>query len=334
MPDLADPGWFAVDLHVPDKRFGMLQLDEEQIGRAAFLDTRLDAPIAEATPALVTGVVAAKLRQAPVGWLFHTSFCASTLLARALHVPPHTIALKEPFVLRRLSDARKSKWSLEGLLPACVKLLARPWHTGGAVVIKPTHVALNIAVDLVQATPKSRAMILTSPLVDFLISNIKKDADSQNKINILVERALKTTAFGTKLAPPALHPPDYVAAAGLQWAAQRELVLDITEKLGPERIRVMDATELLADVPAAAWRCAEWIELPVPRETLIANARDVATRNAKAVEATYSPEHRAREAEHVEQHYGEQLARARAWLDEHVLPMMRPAALADPARWG
>ncbi len=333
MPDLADPRWFPVDLHVPDKRFGMLQLDEELIGRSSFLDTRLEAPLDEAVPALVNGVAVAKLPRAPVGWLFHTSFCASTLLARALHLPPHTVALKEPLVLRRLSDARSKRWSLEGLLAPTVKLLARPWHAGGAVVIKPTHVALNLAADLVAAVPGSRAVLLTSSLDDFLISNIKKPTESQAKVPLLVERALQATTFATRLPQSASRPPDPVSAAGLQWAAQREHVVDLLDGIGAERIRALDAKDLLADIVGTTAAVAAWLQLPLPREALAAHTAEVAKLNAKAPGASYSAEQRAHEAAHLASSYAAELARAKAWLDEHVLPAMRDTAKASPASW-
>jgi len=333
MPDLADARWFAADLHVPDRRFGMLHLDEELVERSSFLDTRLEVPLASAQPVAVASVAAATLPSAPVGWLFHTSFCASTLLARALHVPGFAVALKEPLVLRRLSDARKSRWPLEGLVEPTVKLLARSWHPDAAIVIKPTHVALNIAGDLLAATPDRRAMILTSSLDDFLISNLKKPPESQAKIGLLVERALRATRFGERLPALANRPPDMLGAAGLQWAAQREHVLDLALAIGGERLRVMDARQLLDDLADTVWKAAQWLQLPAPRDALIAHAIAVAARNAKALDVGYGPAKRAREAVEVAQHYRHELARARSWLAAHVLPAMRAAALADPPRW-
>src|ERR1043165_1301116 len=199
---LADARWFAADLHVPDRRFAVRFLDEEVIERSSFLDTRIEAPPGESHALSVAQAeaAAATLPRARVGWIFHTSFCASTLLARCLHLAPFTVALKEPLVLRRLSDARNGGWALDGLAARSLALLARPWHAGGAVVIKPTHVALNVAVDLLAATPDSRAVIVTSTLADFLVSNLKKPPDSQAKIPLLVERALRATAFRTRLA--------------------------------------------------------------------------------------------------------------------------------------
>jgi hypothetical protein len=332
--DLSDARWFAVDLHVPDRRFGVLQIGDDVVDRASFLDTRLPAPLASAAPLAVAEAAKARLPRAPVGWLMHTSFCASTLLARALHVPPHAVALKEPLVLRRLSDAHKSGWSLDGLVAPTVALLARPWHAGGAVVVKPTHVALNVAPQLMTATPGRRGVVVTSSLDDFLISNLKKDAETQAKIPTLVERALKAApGFRGKLAAAALAPPDPVCAAGVQWAAQRELVCDAITTVGAARLRVLDMDELLRDVPAATVAVARWLELGIPDDALARHAAAAATHNAKALEVGYGPEQRAREAAMVTSHFRGELARGRAWLDAHVLPKMRAAARDTPAAW-
>jgi hypothetical protein len=332
VPDLADPHWFPVDLHVPERWFGMLELSEDAIERSSFLDNRIEARLEQAVALPVLQVGHGRPRST-LGWLFHTSFCASTLLARALHLAPFTVCLKEPLVLRRLSDAKHKQWSLDGLLEPAVQLLARPWQPGGAVVIKPTHVALNLAGALLKATPGSRAVILTCTLDEFLISNLKKPADSQAKIPTLIERALRATTFGARLAPAAHRPPDLVSAAGLQWAAQRELMLDVIQGAQSQRVRALDMQTLLADLPGTAVRCAGWLQLPLPSEPLIAHASAAGTRNAKATAVPYGAERQRLEAEIVVAHHREALARGRAWLETHVLPVMRPQARAEPAAW-
>lgn len=326
-PELGEARWFAADLHVPERRFAVRWLDEDVIERSPFLDTRIDAPPDPGISVDAARVAAAALPAAPIGWLFHTSFCASTLLARCLHLAPAAIALKEPLVLRRMSDARHGGWSLDGLVAPSVALLARAWHPGGAVVLKPTHVALNIAGDLLAAAPGSRALILTSSLPDFLISNLKKSPESQAKIPLLVERALRATGFAARLPEAAQRPPDLVCAAGLQWAAQQELVRDVVAAIGPARVRVLDLEPLLANLPAVAVACARWLQLPLPADPLAAHAREVGLRNAKATATPYSPERRAYEAGLVGTRHRDTLGRAHDWLHTHVLPAMRrPAA--------
>ena len=183
------------------------------------------------------------------------------------------------------------------------------------------------------ATPQSHAIVLTCTLDDFLISNLKKPADSQAKISVLVDRALAATTFMSRLPAAALAPPSPACAAGLQWAAQRELMQDVLEAVGPERIRAIDMRPLL-DAPATTvWQCAQWLQVPAPRDVLMSHATDVATRNAKALAVPYSSAQRTHEATLVSEHYDEMLSAARVWLAAHVLPAMRPHARTDPAPW-
>jgi hypothetical protein len=326
--ELADARWFAVDLHVPDRRFAVRFLDEEIIERSSFLDTRIEAPPGElqALPVAQVETTAAALPRARVGWIFHTSFCASTLLARCLHLAPFTVALKEPLVLRRLSDAKNGGWSLDGLIAPSLALLARPWHPGGAVVLKPTHVALNVAVELLAAAPDSRAVIVTSSLADFLVSNLKKPPDSQAKIPVLVERALRATEFRARLSPAAQQPPDLVCAAGLQWAAQQEEVGDVLASVGPGRVRVLEMEPMLDDLPGTVAQCAAWLGLALPGDALAAHVREAGARNAKALDAPMDPARRAYEADLVVQRHRDALARADEWLRAHVIPAMRHQA--------
>lgn len=331
--DLADPRWFLADLHVPERWGGMLWLDEGVIDRSNFLDTRIEARLDEVVRCSIAQAAVAPVPTGPIAWLFHTSFCGSTLLARALHLAPFTVALKEPLVLRRLADARFRGRSLDGLVDPCLRLLGRPWHPGGAVLLKPTHVALNLAVDLLAATPGSRAVIVTCSLEEFLISNLKKPASSKAKIPELIERMLSATSFVRRLPPAALPPPDLLCAAGLQWAATRELVHEIVAQAGAERVRVLDMQPLLTTLPDTVAQCARWLELPVPADAVAAHARAIGARNAKAMDTPYGPERRAYEASLLVHEHGLALRQALRWLEAVVLPAMTPEARATPAAW-
>lgn len=333
IPDLGDAQWFPVDLDVRRHEYGFLALAPEVLERSTFLDNRIEAPLQEALPVDADVAARAHMPSARVAWLFHTSFCCSTLLARVLHVPPHQVVLKEPLVLRRLGDARHMGWTLADVIEPTVRLLSRPWHCGGAVLIKPTHAALNVAVDLLDASPGSRGLILTSSLDDFLVSNLKKTAETQAKTPALAERALQAGTFHARLPRGALAPPDLLAAAALQWAAQRELCADIMAATGPERMRILDAATLLDDVEGIAWRCAQWLQLPVPRDVLAVRAAEVSRRNAKAVASAYDAGRRAADVRLIRARCDHQLAAARRWFERLVMPAMRAEALAPTMSW-
>jgi hypothetical protein len=331
VPDFTDAHWFPVDLHVSDGRYAFLRLDEDVLARSTFLDTRIDAPLTAAIPVPAAEIAANALEYAPA-WLFHTSFCGSTLLARALHLPPYQVCLKEPLVLRRLADAQDAGLATAKLTESTLRLLGRPWQPSGRVIVKPTHVALNIAPALLDASPTSKAIILTSSLDDFLISNLKKTSESQAKIPALVERAMRAGNFHKRLPEAAMRPPDLLCAAGLQWAAQRELMQDLVERY-EGRMRPMDMRVLLASFEETLLACARWLELQAPQNELLQHARIVFTRNAKSIHVPFDPARREQESALVTRLYGAPLAKARTWLDDHVLAAMRPAAAADPAPW-
>ena len=328
-----DAHWFPIDLHVPERRFDMAMLEVEALERSTFLDTRLEASVASIEPVPAERLATLPPSPRPPAWLFHTSFCGSTLLARAVHLPQYQVALKEPLLLRRLGDARHSGWSIDGLCDTSVRLLSRPWTPGGDVLVKATHAALNIAPDLLRATPDSRAVLLTSTLDDFLVSNIKKTPETQAKVPALAERALTAGTLHTRLRGQALQPPDLLCAVALQWAAQRDLLAGLVRDFG-QRVRVLDFATLADDPENVVAACARWWRLAAPDNALRERTREVAHRNAKAMTVEYSAQQRAQEARMVGDRFSAELARARAWAADFVLPHMGPSLpMQPPQEW-
>lgn len=322
--DMDDARWFAVDLDVVRRNVHFLHLGEEVVERATFVDNRLpvDNPVLTRVPLEQLDVPASK-----PAWLWHTSFCGSTLLARMLHLAPYSVSLREPLVLRRLSDAADSAIPIQEYVEPLIALLSRPWHPGGQVVIKPTHAALNIAARLMAATPDSRGLALTSSLDDFLTSHLKKTTETLTKTGLLAERALRAGSFRQRLGPNALQPPNPLAAAALQWAAQRELVAELRDQAG-SRLRVMDWGEAQRNLPAAAQLAAGWLELRTPAEKILGHATALARTHAKAPGRPYDVAARQREIAWLNARYGEVLTQARRWADQHVLLHMRPDAIS------
>lgn len=325
--DLDDPRWYPADLDIAGGRIAMLQIDEDVVERSTFMDARLDADLAAARIMDLKSAINPASSNAKIAWLLHTSFCCSTLLARALSTPPQAMVFREPLVLRRLADARNSQQLSKELFDGVVRLLGRPWAVDGCVLVKPTHAALNISRELLQASPDSRVLVLTSSLDDFLVSNLKKTAETQARIPLLVERALQAGSWHRRLPQEAFSPPSLIAAAGLQWAAQRELLLETLKSAGDERVRVLSADALLADVPAVTVECARWLQLPVNAEDLAVKAEAMAGRHAKVETRVYGAAAREAEVSMIASMFSDELKRSRRWLDSHVLPVMNTGAI-------
>jgi hypothetical protein len=330
--DLGDPRWFPVDLHVQERRYGFLRIDDDVLERSSFLDTRIDAPLVDAVPVDADALGQLKVSNG-LNWLFHTSFCGSTLLARVLHIAPFSVCLREPLVLRRLGDARHARQPTEALIQQTTALLSRSWCPRAGVIVKPTHAALNIATDLLQASIGSRSVVLTSTLDDFLVSNLKKAPESQAKIPQLVERAMQASGFHAALPSSAFQPPDLLCATVLQWAAQRELVANIANVAGRSRIAVIDMKRVLGDLVDAVRALAEWFALDIPNAVLESRCQREAGRNAKATDNAYSVSQREEEYRFVERMFADDLSRARAWAAKNVLAFMRSEALDAASHW-
>lgn len=307
-----------------------LHCDEALLQASVFLDPRMPAEGRRQAMTPLAPLAHLPPQERTPAWLWHTSFCGSTLLARLLHLSPHSVALREPLVLRRLSDAADAGHDVSPWLQPVITLLSRPWHPGGRVVLKPTHAALNIASQAMRATPGAKAVLLTSGLEDFLVSHLKKTNETLSKVPVLAGRALRASGLAARLPPEALQPPSALSAAALQWAAQRDLVASLRETLGV-RLRVLDWTDLSADIEDATVSTAAFLGLDLPESTLRAHVRAHAGSHSKAMTRPYDA--RVRQQEHVllRDMYGDEVMQALRWAERHVLPALRTGALTVDA---
>ena len=116
---------------------------------------------------------------APLHFIFHSAYCCSTVLARAVDIEGMSMGLKEPLILndmvgwrRRGADPRR----LGAMLDDVLTLLARPFAPGEAVVVKPSNVLNSLAPAMLGLRPQSNALLLYAPLPDFLRSMAQEGA--------------------------------------------------------------------------------------------------------------------------------------------------------------
>lgn len=325
--DISSPQCFPVDLDVTHGHIHFLPLTQSQIEDASFLDNRLPIDFSSAMPVPVSVVSRHLQACATPAWLWHTSFCGSTLLARMLQGGAGTTVLREPLVLRRLADAHAAGRRIDDMLKPTIGLLSRPWRENGKVLIKPTHAALNIAVAAMRSVPSSVGLALTSSLEDFVISHLKKTPETLAKIPVLAERALSEGDLAGRLPREALAPPDALAAAAVQWAAQRELAARLRESVVPQRLRLVDWQVVLSAPESAAIAAAQWLSLPYEEPGLVAHVRQTIRHHSKAPIADYNPAMRKAEIADLLSRHGDMIVRTLRWAERCLLPAMRPEAL-------
>jgi hypothetical protein len=317
---LDTPCWFPAALGSDFQSLTFAHLERETLSKEAFLDHRMSHSVLAWESAPVSEVIqhAAKLPATPPAFIFHSAFCCSTLLARALDVPGKSVALKEPDVLMGLANAVRvggPEVDSKKLTTLIFSLLARRFEANEFVVIKPTNAANNLLRPAIQSG--APVLILYGDLRSFLVSVLKKGeackAFVRNQYNIF------------KLDPGGLASiPDRQAmtftdlqVAALVWRHQLERFGQIVSDCSANQVATLDFRRLIDDAAATLFAVARHLGLPLDRQTLDEVAYGpVFKRDSKFADRPYNPDQRASDAESVQRHHAEALDQIENWADQ------------------
>ncbi len=315
--------FFPVDLDVKSKCFFFKSTSLEALRNNTFLDNRFFQADLELKRLELAEFSSMHWDLAPkTGFLFHTSFCCSTLLARLLDFTDHSLVLKEPLILRRLSDAELVGNQDKALHQTALNLLFRSVAEDYAVLIKPTHVALNIAEPMLSSRPEARALLITSTLKDFLVSNIKKSAQSQQKVPELVERFMSASDFPTRLPSPAFSPPTFLCGVALQWYAQQSVIQKLLNGSNAHNIKLMWETDLLDMPNETLASCLNWLDWSIPANVIETQINSVMKQHAKSTTRPYNPKEKNYEDNLLMNKYRDDLNLALRWSEQYLNPFL------------
>lgn len=325
---IADPQWFPEALEVDKNIIRFARIGRERLAREAFLDERMtgaDLQRCEARLAdLLATFDAAALREPT--FIFHSAFCCSTLLARALDAPGRALALKEPRILMdvanaiRVSDkAKASPGYVDALCRLIFGLLARPHEGGESIVIKPTNSANNLLPYAVKLN--SKVLLLYGDLRSFLVSILKKGEQG---------RAFARRQFNIFSLDPgglsAIHPRQAVGLTDLQiaalvWRHQIELFQHaLAAHPGP--VASLDFRVLLAARAPALKAVARKLGLGLAEAMLEDKATgEIFMRNAKFADEPYDAKRRDIEGAAIEGKFREELDVITKWASTVSLGM-------------
>lgn len=269
-------------------------------------------------------------RQAPLHFLFHSAYCASTMLAHAFDRPGVATSLSEPVLLndmigwrRRGADARMHGRVMDDALA----LLGRSFTAQEAVVVKPSNIFNPLARGALMLRPQARAILLHAPLRDFLLSVARKGLWCRLWCRELLENYL---ADG--FVRLAFEPRDYFRQSDLQvaaigWLAQQQAFAALLD-WAPDRIASLDSRALTGDPVAAVAAATTHFGLAAD-ETQIA-AHPALGRNSKSG-AAFAPGERQRDLAAAESAYGDEVSQVFDWAaavaEQAGIPLTLPGAL-------
>ena len=256
-------------------------------------------------------------------FIFHTAFCCSTLLSRALDVPGKSLALKEPDILMQLANARRMRQFAPGGqdLKIIQKHLEQLGQSAGeAIVTKPTNTANNLLSE-VCADQNSRIIVIHSDLRSFLLSIIKKGEEGRSFVRRLFNIFRMDSAFAQSIPDRDLFTLSDLQIAAFVWGLQCQQITE-AGNISSLTVRGLHCDSFLDDPKAVLLRASDWLELGLtPSDISGQMEKGVMGRDSKDVGQAYDTGIRAKDRSSVEDQFEASLSYAEAWATKLPLPM-------------
>ncbi|MGZ3343412.1 MAG: hypothetical protein ACXU82_02190 [Caulobacteraceae bacterium] len=266
--DPRDPALFLHDLDPGAGRAGFVRTDRASLSAAPFLDHRWRAAKGADVTAPLAELQAADAEPPTIDFIWHTSYCASTLLATCLDSPGRRLALKEPRALVILAAMKRSGHLAQAgdLAKAVFGLLGRRFEPDERILVKPSDGA-NTLIAEAAALTRGRMLLLYSDCESFVLSMARRGRAGFTHVR---ERFRSLAADGHPAgrwpAADLLRLTDLELAA-LVWRMQMDALEAASLRLG-DRALSLDCRALLEHPGAVLPRIDEFFGLGLGRERL------------------------------------------------------------------
>lgn len=267
----------------------------------------------------------------PLHFLFHSAYCASTMLVQAIGQCGAATSLSEPVLLndmvgwrRRGADPRQHGRVMYDAL----SLLGRGFGADRAVVVKPSNIFNPLARGAMMLRPEARAILLYAPLRAFLLSVARKGLVCRLWCRELLEGYLADgfVTFGFDARDYFRQSDLQIAAVG--WLAQQQAFAALAAST-PDRVATLDSETLTrAPITAVAGVMSHY-RLPAPRDGITDSP--ALSRNSKSG-APFAEGERQRDLAAAEAAYGAEIDQVVTWAsilaDQADIPFTLPGPLA------
>jgi hypothetical protein len=253
------------------------------------------------------------------------------MLVRLFDQPGIGMGLSEPQILNDMVGWRRRGAAVpdhaRGAALA-LRLLARPFAPGEAVVVKPSNIVNPLAPGLMTLSPQSRAILLHAPLKDFLLSVARKGLWCRLWCRELLEGYLQDQFVQLGFEPRDFFRQSDLQVAAVGWLAQQAGFAQMIARFGP-RIASLDSARLTRDPVAAAHAAANHYGMAGLTAEQLAG-HPALTRDSKSGDA-FTPGQRDRDLAAAEAAYGAEIDQVVGWAkavaDTAAVPMTLPSAL-------
>lgn len=312
------PEWLPHSFDNDGRRMAAVYVPRQEHAKLAFLHDevfRNRYPIAIHDRSAIEAALG-QATTAPLHFIFHTAFCCSTLLVRALDLPGVATGLKEPGLLNELKSRLALKKSgSEALLDLTLRLLSRPFAGDRAVVVKPSN-AVNPIIDaILEHRREAKAVLLYSDVRTFLLAVTNYGMGRRSWVRQIYSDLASWTSLRLDTNAKATFEKTDLQVAALAWVLQMHHFSQIAARFGPERVAPINSAHLLANPREVLASVVQFFDLGLSPSRVgeIVDGPTFAT-YSKAFDAGYSIEQRQRDQQAAERAHGAEVDEATNWL--------------------
>lgn len=311
-----DPHWHAHRYDPAMDAFQFRHVARQQHRKATFLTDEYLGEATRIVPVPRPEALAAGAGRAPLHFVFHSAFCASTMLVRALDVPGLAMGLSEPMLCNDLMGWRwrgADRRQVAAVLDASLAMLQRPFGRGEAVVVKPSNIFNPLIGAAMALRPESRALLLYAPLPVFLASVARKGLWCRLWARELLEGQLREGMVEMGFGPADLFRQSDLQIAALGWLVQHRLFGQIARQLGPQRVATLDSETLTQGKPAGLLALARHFGLGLTSDLQAALLANPALTSHSKFGQAFTMEDRAAEQDFARRAYGDEIDKVHLW---------------------
>ena len=254
----------------------------------------------------------------PVHFIFHSAYCCSTLLARAFDIEGVAMGLKEPQILNDLHGWRGRGGQparIAEVLDGALRLLARPFAPGEAVVIKPSNLVNAFAPAMLAMRSEAKALLLHAPLPLYLASIAKKGMWGRLWVRELFVKIGRDGMLDYGFSPEEIMRQTDLQIAAVGWLGQHRQFAALAERLGPDRVRTLDSETLIACPADAVSALAAFYGLGIDSAAAAAIAAGPAFTSHSKGGGAYSRDERIAEQTQAVSAHAEEVEKVTTWAE-------------------
>lgn len=266
---VTDPAWIPTRYDARNDSLTFARVPAETRKQVVFLEERFLGHAQQSPPISVARLLNADIDTGPAHFIFHTAFCCSTLMTRALDLPSVAAGLKEPGVLisfaEHWSNARQTPGALNAL-NITLDLLSRPTAPGETQIIKATNAANHLLPEILHLRPDAKVLVMYSGLDAFLESVTRRDFGGRSFARQMHQTFTDAIPLDISFTQQEqmLHTDTQIAA--LVWLMQTAFFAQIQRYYGADRVRTLSSARFLAAPANALANAGAFFELDASPE--------------------------------------------------------------------